>query len=275
MPELPEVETIRRDLSRLAVGRAVLSVEVLWPGSIKGPASEFSRSLTGRGFTGFSRRAKILIAEVDSGERFMAHLKMSGRLVFVPSDEPVHKHTRLIFRLDNDHDLRFIDMRKFGYLKLIGPAGSFVPELERFGPEPLDPAFTLAAWRALKASRNGSRRPFKALLLDQSFIAGLGNIYVDESLYAARIRPERMAASLNGSDEKRLYNAVREVLRAAIEDRGTTFDLYVDGEGRRGGHAQNLMVYGRAGEPCLSCGSPIQKTRVAGRGTHFCPHCQK
>lgn len=275
MPELPEVETIRRDLSQLVVGRRIVAVDVAWPGSLRDAGSEFERRLTGAGFTGFSRRAKMLVATLDTGDRLLVHLKMSGRLVVVAAKTPRHRHTRITFQLDSGEELRFIDMRKFGYIKLI-PAGepADIPEFARLGPEPLAPEFTLAAWIDLVSSRRSSRRSIKATLLDQSFLAGLGNIYVDEILHAAGIHPARPVAGLMAADVERIYPQIRRILSDAITARGTTFSQYVDGTGRSGGFAEKLHVYGRQGGECRRCQAEIAKTRVAGRGTHFCPGCQ-
>ncbi len=275
MPELPEVETIRRDLVRLVVGRAVVAVDVGWPGSLKDVGPDFTARLIGARFSGFARRAKILIAELDSGDRLLVHLKMSGRLTVVPAGTPPDKHTRVTFELDSREELRFIDMRKFGYIKLV-PVGApaVLPELDRLGPEPLAPDFTAADWLDLVAAKGNSKRNVKAVLLDQTFIAGLGNIYVDEILHAAGIHPERPFADVSADEAARIYPEMRRILLDAIVGRGTTFDLYVDGEGRRGEYLERLAVYGRQGKSCRRCGSVIEKIRVAGRGTHFCPECQ-
>ena len=275
MPELPEVETIRRDLERLAVGRTIVSVDLGWPGSLKGPAAGLNR-LRGARFIGFKRRAKMLLIELDSGDRLLVHLKMSGRLILVSAPTPVDKHTRLIFVLDSGDQLRFIDMRKFGYVKLIESGGAqTIPELEGLGPEPLAPGFSAEDWLDLLAAKKESRRTIKSLLLDQSFIGGLGNIYVDEILHSAGVHPQRPVSSLRTGEIEGIYPAMREILMAAIERRGTTFSLYVDAEGRRGDYLDRLKVYGRRGEPCPACGRPIEKIKVAGRGTHFCPRCQR
>ena len=276
MPELPEVETIRRDLARLAVGRAVVAVDIGWPGSLKDAGAGFTSRLIGSRFSGFSRRAKILIAELDSGDRLLIHLKMSGRLTVVPAGTPPDKHTRVTFALDSGEELRFIDMRKFGYIKPV-PAGSpaAVPELDCLGPEPLAPDFTTADWLDLVAAKGTSKRAVKTVLLDQTFIAGLGNIYVNEILHAAGIHPERPFADLTTDEVLRVYSEMRRILLDAIVGRGTTFAQYVDGEGRRGEYLERLAVYGRQGESCRRCGSVIEKIRIGGRGTHFCSKCQK
>jgi formamidopyrimidine-DNA glycosylase len=275
MPELPEVETIRRDLERLAVGSEIVSVEVGWPGSIKNAGAGFETRLQGARLTGFKRRAKMLLVELDSGDRLLVHLKMSGRFVLVPAAVPADKHTRLTLVLKGGNELRFNDQRKFGYVKLIetgDPRG--ISEFEHLGPEPLVHDFTLSAWLDLLATKSGSRRSMKATLLDQSFISGLGNIYVDETLHAAGVLPDRTVSSIKRDEAERIYHAMRAVLTAAIESRGTTFSSYVDAEGRRGDFLRRLKVYGREGEPCLTCGTVIEKNRVAGRGTHYCVQCQ-
>ena len=277
MPELPEVETIRRDLNELVVGRKIVSVQVVLDKPLRGyPAGRFLERLTGRTVTGVGRRAKILVLELDSGDKVLVHLKMSGRLLYVSDDVPVAKHTHLIFGLDNGRELRFVDMRKFGYIKLVeGGRLEDVDELKRLGPEPLADDFSAADFARLIGSKAASRRPLKAFLIDQSFLAGIGNLYADEILHAAKILPGRSMSSLSRADTDRVYRAMRRILADAIEARGTSFDLYVDAHGEQGGYVKKLQVYGRAKEPCFACGAPLLKVRLAGRGTSYCAGCQR
>lgn len=277
MPELPEVETIRRDLAKLVVGRKITAVTVATPSLLRGYSPErLKQRLEGRKITGVQRRAKILIFEFDSGDKLLVHLKMSGRLLYVPADAELAKHTHLIFGLDNGSDLRFVDMRRFGYYKLVeGGVLEDVPELRHLGPEPLAADFSEADFKSLVKAKSGSRRAIKGLLLDQTFLAGVGNLYADEVLYAARINPTRPVGSIRPAEAVRLYHAIREILAEAIESRGTSFDLYVDAQGQPGAYVQKLQVYGRADQACFKCGATLLKTRVAGRGTNYCPGCQK
>jgi len=277
MPELPEVETIRRDLDKLVVSRRIISVTVASLKLLRGysPAL-FKEGLEGRKIIGVGRRAKILILDIDSGDKLLVHLKMSGRLLYLPAAETPAKHTHLVFGLDNGFELRFVDMRRFGYFKLIeGGALQDAPDLRNLGPEPLAVDFTEADFKALIKAKSGSRRAIKGVLLDQTFLAGVGNLYADEVLHAARINPMRPVSSIKPVEAARLYRAIREILTEAIELRGTSFDLYVDAQGRPGRYVEKLKVYGRSDQPCLKCGAILLKERVAGRGTHYCLHCQK
>ncbi len=277
MPELPEVETIRGDLQSLIVGREIISVHVLLPKLLRGSSKqEFESRLKGCRFTGVGRRAKIIILTLSSGDCLLVHLKMSGRLVYLPVEVEREKHTHVIFALDNDYELRFVDMRQFGYIKLVdGCLLDQVSEIAGLGPEPLDQSFSEAVFARMIEEKKKSRRVIKALLIDQKFIAGIGNIYADEILHTSGIHPERQLASLSKRETESLYLAIISTLKVAIEFRGTTFDRYVDAVGRTGNYLEELRVYGRGGERCRECGSTIEKKKIAGRGTNFCPRCQK
>lgn len=276
MPELPEVETIRRDLDSLIVGRKIIDTEIILPKILRGGApSRFNTRLKGRRFTGVGRRAKILILSLDSGECLLVHFKMSGRLVYVPGQTLRERHTHLKFILDNNHELRFIDTRQFGYVKLVEGGGlDDVPEIRTLGPEPLESSFLESDFIKQVEDRIKSRRSLKGLLIDQKFIAGIGNIYADEILHSARIHPERLLSSLTPAELTGLYVAIRSVLNQAIKMRGTTFDRYVDAKGRPGKYFEELQVYGRADKDCFRCGTILRKERIASRGTTFCPGCQ-
>lgn len=277
MPELPEVETIRRDLAKLVVSRKIISVTVASLKLLRGYSpARFKQRLENRDIIGVGRRAKILILDIDSGDKLLVHLKMSGRLLYLPAAEATAKHTHLVFGLDNGFELRFVDMRRFGYFKLVeGGRLEDVAELKSLGPEPLAAGFSEADFKDLIKSKSGSRRVIKGLLLDQTFLAGIGNLYADEVLHAAKINPTRPVSSIKAAEAARLYRAIREVLTEAIELRGTSFDLYVDAQGRPGRYVEKLKVYGRADRACLKCGATLRKVRVAGRGTNYCPNCQK
>lgn len=295
MPELPEVETIRRDLAASIIGREIAAVHILASKTAKNPAAFFKASLVGRKFKTVRRRGKLLIFQVASkgDKRFLLiHLKMTGQLVYASRKRKIagghslkgissaeaagqglpSRHTRAWLEFRDGSRLFFNDLRRFGYLKIVSE-----PELEdiiasSYGPEPLQEEFSLLHLAAICRQRKTS---IKALLLNQKLIAGLGNIYVDESLWRARINPHRPAGSLRKKELGSLHSAISSVIARAIEYRGTTFSDYVDSRGRRGNFSRQLKVYGRQGQSCPSCGRAIIKEKVAGRGTHYCPFCQK
>lgn len=289
MPELPEVETVRRDLVEVLPGDQITLVEIRLPKMARVPMGE---SLDGRilrqPIADVRRRAKLILIDFANGWHLVIHLKMTGQLLWsdkdeliagghtmskdeVPSGQP-SKHTHVIMRLKSGAVLLFNDLRQFGYIELADDQR--LKELDAaYGPEPLTPAFDLENWRIALARR--PRSTVKAALLDQKLLAGLGNIYVDEACWRAGIRPQGRVGDLSADDIARLYSVIPPLLREAVEARGTTFNSYRDGRGRRGGFVARLAVYGRDGQSCPKCGEIIHKTRVAGRGTHYCPHCQK
>ncbi|MCB9897758.1 MAG: bifunctional DNA-formamidopyrimidine glycosylase/DNA-(apurinic or apyrimidinic site) lyase [Planctomycetes bacterium] len=271
MPELPEVETIVRQIRPGLVGRTVVGARVLWARSVARPsAARFSSGLVGRRVVELFRRGKYFVArlrDADDAESFLVgHLRMSGRLYLGAEREP--PYTRVALDLDDGRTLAFSDVRKFGRLALVARPEEGMPAL---GPEPLDPSLD-AAWMARELRRR--KRALKPLLLDQSFLAGLGNIYVDESLHRAGLHPLRRsdrAATRAGA----LLDAIRTVLVAAIEAEGSSFDVfYRTPEGQPGAFQDEFLVYGRDGRPCRACGAPIVKIVVGQRGTHFCRRCQ-
>lgn len=272
MPELPEVETIVRDLRGRLVGRRIERVEVVLPKVVAAPApEEFVRLVAGRRITGIGRRGKYLLVNLDGGWVLVLHLRMTGQLVYTIDPEPFPKHTHLMLYLDRGL-LRFTDLRQFGRVRLV-PEDELdrVPGLRELGVEPLGPKFTEADF---VARLRRSRRMIKPLLLDQTFLAGLGNIYTDEALHRAGIHPERDASGLADGEARALYHAIREVLAEGINFRGTSVQHYVDGAGQPGRFQDILRVYGKQGVPCPACGTPVQRIRCGGRGTHYCPHCQ-
>ncbi|MAG37572.1 MAG: formamidopyrimidine-DNA glycosylase [Dehalococcoidia bacterium] len=273
MPELPEVETIRRDLAPALIGRRIVGLDLLWPGTLDRPSSRSQAEvlLAGQRIAGLRRRGKYLLFDLRSGAILVIHLRMSGRIGLVAADSPEPPHLRARLLLDDGSELHFIDMRKFGRLYVLAGAGELAELLANLGPEPLGGSMNLASFRERLSIR---RTRLKALLLDQRFLAGLGNIYVDEALFRAGLHPLRSAAQLDDREAARLYEACRMALTVAINNRGTTFRSYRDGWGVRGGHKELLLVYGRGDEPCHVCGSEIEKVRIAGRGTHLCPVCQ-
>ena len=270
MPELPEVETIRNDLRPLLRGHQFEGTAIFWPRSIAVPRPEtFTRQLTGQRIEDIGRKGKYLVFHL-SDDHLLVHLRMTGRLALVNADVPPGRHTRVILYLDGGWALHFHDPRKFGRLYLLRDP---TPVLGALGPDALADTLTEAAFATRLRQRRGR---LKALLLNQRFLAGLGNIYTDEVLFVARLHPLRRADTLTAAEVSRLYRAIREVLGRAIQQRGTTFDQpgYRDAQGKKGQFQYELAVYGRAGSPCRVCGQPIQRLVVAQRGTYICPRCQ-
>ncbi len=270
MPELPEVETVVRGLRLPLIGRTVQSMSYDWAKTIHSPApEEFAARIAGQTFRGVERRAKYIIAALDY-DYLIVHLKMTGRLYVTPS-EAVHDADRWVhFRLglDEGQELRFSDSRKFGKVYLTDDPEKITGGL---GPEPLTDIFTEAAFRE---RLHGRSKNIKALLLDQTFIAGVGNIYADESLFRAGIHPLRRSDELSTDEISRLYNTVRAALNAGIDYEGASINWYRKPDGTKGSSQDHFYVYGRDGQPCVNCGSTIEKMRVAQRGTHYCPTCQ-
>ncbi len=273
MPELPEVETVRRTLYGKVVGRRIERIDLRTPRQVYHPDPDtFKAELEGAAFSDIERRGKYLLLKLGPAT-LVCHLRMSGRLYVTEPERPLDKHTHVVFHLDNGTELRYEDQRKFGGFHLLGRNGEGMPPgLAALGPEPLSAEFTPEVLRAKLA---GKRAPIKAALLDQSLVAGLGNIYVDEALFCARVHPERSSESLTPEETERLYGCIVAVLEKAVAKRGTTFSLYFDGDAAEGDMYDELQVFDRTGEPCPRCGTPIVKLAVAQRGTHVCPACQE
>lgn len=271
MPELPEVETVARGLRSLLIGRAIVAASVGWPRTVAKPrAEEFAKGIVGRRVNSVDRRGKYVVIGLDRGY-LLVHLKMSGQLQVVRSGEPKDKHVHLVLDLDDGRQLRFRDVRKFGRVYLVRDPAEVTAGL---GPEPLANDFTLAEFRRLLAHRRGRLKP---LLLNQHFLAGLGNIYADEALFAAHLHPLRKADSLTPQEQARLYSAIRTVLKGAVEGRGTTLTDggYADARGETGTYQERLAVYGQGGNSCSRCQSSIERIVISGRSAHFCPRCQR
>jgi formamidopyrimidine-DNA glycosylase len=271
LPELPEVETIARGLREPLVGCTITGVTVNWSRTVAEPTlDEFGAQLIGRQVMSVGRRAKYVVIGLDRGH-LLIHLKMSGRLQIARVAEPVDKHTHLLLDLDDGRQLRFQDTRKFGRVYLVDDPQQVTGGL---GPEPLADAFTLDAFRRRLARRSGR---LKSLLMNQQFLAGIGNIYADEVLFVARLHPLRKADSLTPDEQARLYDAIRSVLEQAVASRGTTLEDrgYVDAQGQVGAFQARIAVYGRTGQPCPVCQSPIERMVIGGRSAHFCPRCQE
>lgn len=268
MPELPEVETVVRGLREPLIGRQVKEVWYERAKVIHIPSAEqFTEQIQGQTFRAIQRRAKYIVCQMDH-DIFVVHLKMTGRLYVAPAAPPEDRWVRLRLMLDNGQSLHFSDARRFGRVYLARDMQEIAPDL---GPEPLEDDFTAKVFQQRLQTHH---RQIKALLLDQSFLAGVGNIYADEALYIAKIHPLRSSDELTKTEAQRLHSAIRQVLNKGIEYQGASVNWYRKPDGSEGESQDHFYVYDRAGEPCLKCNRPISKIRVAQRGTHFCPHCQ-
>lgn len=273
MPELPEVQTVAAELHARLPGRVIEGAEVLWPRTVGHPsAEEFAAEVADARVEGVGRRAKYIVIRLEGGARLLVHLRMTGRITIEPATAPRDPYTRLVLRLDGGDELRFADTRKFGRWYLLQPGEE--PPLASFaalGPEPLEEDFTPEIFAARVAARRGN---VKAALLDQRLVAGLGNIYADEALFRAHIHPRRTLQSLRPEEVAALHAAIVHVLRRAVGSGGTSFSDYRTTWGQLGGYQEELSVFRQTGAPCPVCGTPIERDVVAGRGTHYCPHCQ-
>ncbi|OIK07622.1 DNA-formamidopyrimidine glycosylase [Bacillus sp. MUM 13] len=274
MPELPEVETVRRTLESLVIGKEIKDVSIFWPNIIKSPAQpeQFRDALMGQTIHGIGRRGKFLIFYLDD-YAMVSHLRMEGKYALQEKDTPYDKHTHVIFSFRDGTELRYRDVRKFGTMHLFskGEEESQQP-LMHLGPEPFSKEFTA---EYLKSRLLKTSRKIKPVLLDQSVVVGIGNIYVDEALFRAGIHPERIASSLNEAEIKVLRQEIFDTLSQAVEKGGSTIRTYLNSQGEMGMFQLELYVYGKKGEACKRCGTEIVKLTVGGRGTHICPSCQK
>jgi len=274
MPELPEVETIVADLRPHLVGRTIVRCELNFPTIVRHPEpEEFVDAVVGMRIDSVGRRGKYILIGLTNDLLLVVHLGMTGQLRLVDPVAPLANHTHAVFFLDDGRQLRYRDPRRFGRL-LLGTEQALLSskKMPRLGPEPIDPEFAPdELYRRLRTRRAA----IKAVLLDQGAIAGVGNIYADESLHKARLRPDRIAGSLSKKSARRLHESLRESLTLAIANRGSSVDTYRDAWGEIGGQQEKLLVYGRAGEPCFTCGRPLTAIRIAGRTTVFCRRCQR
>lgn len=262
MPELPDVESLARTLRRETAGRRIDRVRIISPATIRSPGPQaFARLLRGRRIARVGRRGKYLLIDLDGGLTLIVHLRMTGDLTIARAGAPLHPHTRVLFSLNGD-ELRFVDQRRFGHMDLVPAAQTHrLPGLDRLGEEPLARGFTLERFRRLVRGRRGM---LKSLLLRQDLVAGIGNLYADEILFRARLRPARRVESLRPPDVARLYNAIRTVLRQAT-----------DALARSKGGEANLLPLREHGGACPRCGRPLVAARIAGRGTYYCRFCQR
>lgn len=294
MPELPEVETVARDLQRWVAGARIVEVDVHWERTIRHPqpGERFAAELRGAQIARVGRRAKSVLLTLADGRVMTVALRMTGALIVTPPGVPEDRYARVVFHLADGRELRYRDVRKFGRIGLFAAGGMRAPRggqaprrrmrevgpgyrvgdvFARHGPEPLSRSFTA---RRLADRLRGRSARLKSLLLDQSFVAGIGNIYADEALWIARLHPLRAADSLSEPEIRRLHRSIRRVLRQGIANRGASFSDYVGADGEPGANAERLAVYQRTGAPCLRCGRPIARIVVGQRSTHFCAHCQ-
>ncbi len=275
MPELPEVQTIVNDLNQAEVcGKTIIKVEVNYPKTITAMTVEnFQEWLTGQKFKTISRRAKYIIFNINNERILLVHLRMTGKFLIQKSSEKIHKHERVSIHLDNGYKLSFLDTRKFARFF---PTNDPEKKLKHLGPEPLDSSLTTAHFRKMILA---SGKKLKPLLLDQSFIAGLGNIYTDEALWTANLHPEKIAMNISKSESDLLLESIRKVLLNGLKNNGTSLGdgagNFTSLNGASGDNKSSLMVYHRTGKPCKRCNTPIARTIIAQRSTHYCPKCQK
>jgi formamidopyrimidine-DNA glycosylase len=275
MPELPEVETVRRDLEARIVGRRITACQI----SPEAPrlvqlvtSAEFCRQLTGRTIAGLRRRGKYLIIDLDDGRAWVLHRRMSGNVLYRVAADAPDDYTRAVFTLDDGHELRWTDLRKFGTMWLVEDATMV---METLGPEPLDAAFTPEVLRQRAGTRGA---PIKSVILDQRVLAGMGNLYTDEALHYAKIHPLRPANKLKPDDWRRLHAGIVEALRMGIDARGSslgsTLRDHINVDGAPGHNQETVRAYGREAQPCYTCGAAMRRIKVGGRSSVFCPKCQ-
>ena len=271
MPELPEVETIKNELLPHIVGRRITSVTLFWEGIVRQPSvQEFCSRLIEQGITGVNRRGKYLILGLTSSEVLIIHLKMTGSLLLKPASVEPNKFTRAILHLDKETQLHFHDPRKLGVMWLVEDKNTIVGKL---GPEPLDTGFTP---QVLLELLNNRTAPIKALLCDQSFVAGIGNMYADEALFAAGVHPLTLGGSLSLEKVERLHNAIQQILWSAIGNKGASVLNYYRPSGELGtAHFEFRVAHYLSGRLCPVCGTHIERIPIRNRGSYFCPHCQR
>lgn len=280
MPEMPEVEQVRKTLAPHIEGKTITSVEVYLDRLIKHPTPEaFVKGLVGKTIAKVGRKGKYLVLHMaQDGEasaveqRLIVHLRMTGALIAQSSEQPAPKYAKIKFEITDGVTMWFTDIRTFGTLYLVTNNDAYIEGYETLGPEPLSEEFTVEYLEPLAAK---SRKPVKTFILDQKVIAGLGNIYADECLALSGILPMRLANTLSHEEVVALQAAINAVIAQGIKNRGTTFRDYKDGEGNKGDNQNHLLVYGRKGEPCKKCGAALLGTKIGGRGTVYCEHCQK
>ncbi len=283
MPELPEVETVRRGLNQMTLSQTIVGGEVLLQRTLAYPFSlaEFYQGVTGTAIAQWHRRGKYLLAELVHPQDGIAggwlgvHLRMTGQLLWVNPEDPIQKHTRVRIFLEKNRELRFVDQRTFGQMWWVPPnleISSIITGLKQLGPEPFSPEFSVAY---LTQRLQKTNRSIKTALLDQTVVAGVGNIYADEALFLSGILPITPCTALTADQIQKLQSNIIEVLKNSIEQGGTTIRNFLNVEGINGNYGGTAWVYNRKGEPCRRCGTEIERLKLAGRSTHFCPQCQR
>ncbi len=277
MPELPEVETIKRQLANRIQGKRIQKIEIKLSNMIKARSVVFfKRQVIGTKIKGISRRGKLIIINLTNDYSLVIHLKLTGQLIYQGRNADLNniKYNHLIYYFSDGSKLFHNDLRQFGYVKLVKTIElNKIPLLKNYGPEPLKKAFTLKKFNQLLESR--PRPKIKPLLMDQGFIAGIGNIYAQEICWCSRVLPDRIINSLSQSEIKKIYACLIKILKRAIKDKGTSDRDYIDARGQLGKYAAKLKVYGRKNKKCRRCRQSIKKIALAGRGTCYCPGCQK
>lgn len=275
MPELPEVENVRLGLSKLVLGKTVQKVTTDWEKILVGGVLHFNQQLKGATITGIDRRGKYLLLRFDNGQTVVSHLRMEGKYQLALNlHDPAPRFWHVSFTFTDQSQLRYLDMRKFGRMQLVatGTEETEVPGLAKMGPEPTPATFDAEAFYQTIHKR---KAPIKSVILDQTVVAGVGNIYADESLWLTQLHPDQPAATVTRKEAKALHDNIIAELQKAIILGGTSVHSFVDADGHRGAMQDQLHVYDREGTPCDRCGTTIVKIKVGQRGTHFCPHCQK
>ncbi|MCJ7792401.1 MAG: bifunctional DNA-formamidopyrimidine glycosylase/DNA-(apurinic or apyrimidinic site) lyase [Candidatus Marinimicrobia bacterium] len=271
MPELPEVETIKRDLNRLIVGRQILAMTTDSPKQVKPSLVVVKKAVTGTKIKQVKRRAKLIQIFLSNKQILVIHLKLTGRLLVRKKNTPKDDWQHVTFSLSGDRELRFCDLRKFGWVRLLKDEQELKELLAEFGPEPLA-SLNLKKFKEILVA---TRRAIKIVLMDQKKISGVGNIYANDALFLARIDPRRPANNITDPEAKKLYQAIEKVLQAGIKYRGASDQYYLDALGKKGAYQEHFLTYGRQGKPCFDCGGTIKRIKIGGRGTFFCPKCQK
>ena len=270
MPELPEVETIKTQLAKLIVGKKIMAIETDTPKMLLPSPAEVTKAVAGAKITKIARRAKLIQFFLSNGRIMIGHLKLTGRLLVRKNSDPKDDWQRITLSLSDGLELRFADLRKFGWLKLLAGEKELTKILSEFGPE----AMEMKAGEFAKIL-SVSRRPIKIILMDQAKISGIGNIYANDALNLAKINPSRPANSLGPSEQKALYGAILKVLKAGLKYGGASDQFYLDAKGAKGHYQEHFLVYSRAGQSCRRCKkSKIEKIKLGGRGTYWCPFCQ-
>ena len=272
MPELPEVETVRRGLEKLILGKKISNIDIRYPKMIKTDLDEFLKEMPGQVIQTMGRRGKYLLFYL-SDKVLISHLRMEGKYFYYPDQVPERKHAHILIHFEDGGTLVYEDVRKFGTMELLAPKlleAYFVTK--KLGPEPTEQDFDLAR---LKLALKKSKKPIKSHLLDQTLVAGLGNIYVDEVLWRAKIHPFRSSNSLSSQEARKVHDETIKVLGQAVEKGGSTIRTYTNAFGEDGTMQEFHQVYDKAGQACSRCGAIIEKIQLGGRGTHFCPKCQR